>query len=95
MPAITRGNHCKIDSGTKLDDVIAAKLEMNRVIDGSVMDSTPPKRKLRSSDAEKQQSLVSDPVNWKSPRRCLNSSPKSLPRVSLIFIDSEQPILTV
>ncbi|XP_023512124.1 cell division control protein 6 homolog B-like [Cucurbita pepo subsp. pepo] len=74
MPAITRGSHCKIENGTKLDDVMVA-----RVTDASAMEKTPPKRKLRSGDAQRQQSPVSEPMNWKSPRRCLNSSPKSVP----------------
>uniref|UniRef100_A0A9I9DZZ9 Cell division control protein n=1 Tax=Cucumis melo TaxID=3656 RepID=A0A9I9DZZ9_CUCME len=45
----------------------------------SVMETNSPKRKLRSSSVQRQQSPVSTPVNWKSPRRCLNSSPKSPP----------------
>ncbi|KAA0033142.1 cell division control protein 6-like protein B [Cucumis melo var. makuwa] len=37
----------------------------------SVMETNSPKRKLRSSSVQRQQSPVSTPVNWKSPRRCL------------------------
>ncbi|CAK9314559.1 unnamed protein product [Citrullus colocynthis] len=76
MPAITRANHCKIESGTNFNDVTVARMTDG----GSVMETTPPKRKLRSSDVQRQQSPNSAPVNWKSPRRRLNSSPKCPPQ---------------
>lgn len=80
MPAITRANHCKIESGTNFNDATVARMTDG----GSVMETTPPKRKLRSSDVQRQQSPNSAPVSWKSPRRRLNSSPKCPPQVSLI-----------
>ncbi|XP_022144826.1 cell division control protein 6 homolog B-like [Momordica charantia] len=47
------------------------------VVDVSLMESTTPKRKLRSSDAQRHQIPVSEPMNRKSSRRRLNSSPES------------------
>ncbi|KGN47092.1 cell division control protein 6 homolog B [Cucumis sativus] len=45
----------------------------------SVVETNSPKRKPRSSSVQRQRSPASTPINWKSPRRCLNSSPKTPP----------------
>lgn len=84
-PAATRGNRCKIESGTNLDDVMATRSGRKPVVDVSLMESTTPKRKLRSSDAQRHQIPVSEPMNRKSSRRRLNSSPES-PNVSSILL---------
>ncbi|KAK4606151.1 hypothetical protein RGQ29_000424 [Quercus rubra] len=40
-------------------------------------DSTPQKRRLRSDTTAAQDSPISTPVKWKSPRTCTTSSPKT------------------
>ncbi|XP_030968911.1 cell division control protein 6 homolog B-like [Quercus lobata] len=40
-------------------------------------DSTPHKRRLRSDTTAAQDSPISTPVKWKSPRTCTTSSPKT------------------
>lgn len=54
------------------------------VVKAEIGDSSPHKRKLRSDSAAKDASDPSIPspvqcssVKWKSPRRCLNDSPKT------------------
>ena len=51
--------------------------------------ATPQKRRLRSNSTAEDEVPTTPPAKWKSPRRCIHSSPKSPSNVSesrLIFI---------
>nr|XP_023879488.1 cell division control protein 6 homolog B-like [Quercus suber]POE76822.1 cell division control protein 6 like b [Quercus suber] len=53
--------------------IMAVKPDSSR----SNPDSTPQKRRLRSDTTAAQDSPISTPVKWKSPRTCTTSSPKT------------------
>ncbi|KAK7850462.1 cell division control protein 6 like protein b [Quercus suber] len=61
--------------------IMAVKPDSSR----SNPDSTPQKRRLRSDTTAAQDSPISTPVKWKSPRTCTTSSPKTP-----ISVNSEQ-----
>ncbi|XP_044481851.1 cell division control protein 6 homolog B-like [Mangifera indica] len=60
------------------DSLLAIKLDESGEMARSNCGSTPQKRRLRSDAAvEQKKSSTSRPMNWKSPRRSLNSSPST------------------
>ncbi|KAL3367319.1 hypothetical protein AABB24_011847, partial [Solanum stoloniferum] len=82
MPTIIDRRSTRVSGGSKVADPIA--------INGEI-DSTPQKRKLRSSSTTEDSRVTSDitpsplkssPSKWKSPRRCVNDSPKSTPNAN-------------
>ncbi|KAG5603066.1 hypothetical protein H5410_034436 [Solanum commersonii] len=82
MPTIVDRRSTRVSGGSKVADPIA--------INGEI-DSTPQKRKLRSSSTTEDSRVTSDltpsplkssPSKWKSPRRCVNDSPKTTPNAN-------------
>lgn len=79
MPTIGDRRSTRVSGGSKVADQITVQGEI---------DSTPRKRRLRSSSSSTAEDSVgtsnltlspmkSSPSKWKSPRRCVNDSPKS------------------
>ncbi|XP_055832804.1 cell division control protein 6 homolog B-like [Solanum dulcamara] len=84
MPTIVDRRSTRVSGGSKVADQIAIKGEI---------DSTLRKRRLRSSSCSTTEDSVvtsnltpspkkSSPCKWKSPRRCVNDSPKSTPNAN-------------
>lgn len=85
MPTIVDRRSTRVSGGSKVADPIASEIE-----------STPQKRKLRSSSSSTTEDsritsdltpspLKSSPSKWKSPRRCVNDSPKSTLNVTQLL----------
>jgi len=56
--------------------------------------ATPQKRRLRSNSTAEDEAPTTPPAKWKSPRRCIHSSPKSVSNVSELVSSSSSSSLS-
>ncbi|KAJ4830104.1 hypothetical protein Tsubulata_001304 [Turnera subulata] len=70
MPSIARRR-----SSSSGESVAMTSENDDSIISVSNWESTPQKRKLRSSASAARESPVSTPMKWKSPSRSMDSSP--------------------